>query len=1207
MHLKHTLLLKLVFASFISMSQVVINEYSCSNISTLQDNYSNYEDWIELYNTSATPIDLTGYYLSDKPTNPLKWTFPSVSIPANGHLVVFASGRDEMTGGNVHTGFKLTQTKPEYIILSNPSGTIIEQVLLDPTQKDHSRGRTTDGATTWSLFTTPTPNASNSNAVQNYATKPLFDQSPGLYTGSISLNITSPDPNVTIYYTTDGSTPTTSSTVVSGPITINSTTVVRAKAFSSTPGIPPSFVETNTYFINDSHTVPVLSISGDLIGSLLNGSYIEPEGALEYFNANQVLIDEATGYFNKHGNDSWAYDQRGIDFIAKDQFGINYALRDQIFRIKTRDKFQRLIIKAAANDNYPFENGAHIRDAYVHSLSQMGNLKLDERSYEPCVMYVNGQYWGVYDIREKVDDSDFTDYYFNQDVPNIQFLKTWGGTWAEYGGNQALTDWDNIKNFILSNDMSIQSNFDYVTSVYKWRSLIDYVVLNSYVVCSDWLNWNTAWWRGLDSLGSKKKWRYTLWDMDATFGHYINYTGIPDQTPSADPCNADNLSDPGGQGHIPILNALMNNQTFRQYYITRYADLSNTVFSCDFMLAHLDSLINIIQPEMQGQVNRWGGNIATWQANVQTLRDFIIDRCAEITDGMIDCYNLTGPFQITVLVDPPGSGNVKINSLSLSSYPWTGTFYGNINTLLYANDAPGWDFDYWELANNTVSPNINAIYATSDFVANDTIIAHFKTTLNVDLGNDTIICAGDSLFLNAGHSGATFLWSDGSTDSTLWVTQPGTYSVTVTEGIGWGTASIVVSITNVSVVQDISLCDGGTAQLYAQGGVSYLWSPANTLNNPNISNPVAYPTETTTYTVTVTDTVGCVYTDEVTVYVSDSIILNINANNYSVCPGEEVIVTMQVSGGLGPPYHIYMNGNDVAMPVYLSPEYDTTFTISAQDICGTIASQDVTILTYPLPIININSNITNGCQPLSVDFNEDGSNNNVSFVWNFGDNSMSYERNPSHTYNSSGIFDVSITVKNNYGCEASMSIDSMISVYPKPVAKFIATPSVVSIINPTVSFNNLSTLAYTNIWEFGDGSSSNEESPSHIYPVAPTGDYNVLLTVVSDKDCKDSAFYEIKVDDEYTLYVPTGFTPDFDGINDYFMVKGNGVDKRNFHMYIYNRWGEIVFKTDNMNEGWNGTSNNGEQCKQGVYTWLINYKTTQGTSVSKAGSVTLIR
>jgi gliding motility-associated-like protein len=389
------------------------------------------------------------------------------------------------------------------------------------------------------------------------------------------------------------------------------------------------------------------------------------------------------------------------------------------------------MFKAAANDNYPAESdGAYIRDAYVQSLSQVGKLRLDERSYEPCILFVNGQYWGLYEIREKVDDNDFLDHYYDQkrlysNAPlNVQYLKTWGATWSEFGGAQSQTDWDAFLNYVNTNDVTDPVVWNYIDSVYNWGSLIDYFVLNSYIVSKDWLNWNTAWWRGRDPNGDKKKWRYTLWDMDASFGHYVNYTNIPDESPFADPCNAEALPDPGGQGHTAILNALMDNEIFYQAYVSRYIDLVNTTFSCDFMISHLDSLINIITPEMPQQIARWGGNVATWQANVQTLRDFINQRCVAITQGMIGCYDLTGPYEITFDVSPTNAGRIDINSITPNNYPFTGNYFGGINVNLRARPAVGMQFNYWEIT-DMISPDTDSIKAFFEPTQPQTIIAHF--------------------------------------------------------------------------------------------------------------------------------------------------------------------------------------------------------------------------------------------------------------------------------------------------------------------------------------------------------------------------------------------------------------------------------------------------------------------------------------------------
>ena len=709
-------------------SQVMINEYCCSN-QTLPDNYGNTEDWIELYNAGGTTINLAGYYLSDKISHPLQWAFPAgITIPANGFIKVWASGDNIVVGTDIHTNFSLTQTKPEQIIFSNPGGTIIDSLTLNPTLPNNSRGRASDGSALWALFTTPTPGVSNSGAKLDYAVRPIMGYAAGFYPAAINVSISSPGVGVSIYYTTDGSTPTQLSTLYSVPVSINSTTVLRAKAFSTNPLVPASFIRSSTYFIGITHTLAVVSVFSDSIMTLMNGTQFYPETALQYFDVNKHLAAEADGNSNKHGNDSWAYAERGIDFICDDELGYNYALNTKFFTNKSRKSFSRIIIKSAANDNYPCEpHSAHIRDSYVETISQRGNLHLDCRTWEPAILYVNGQYWGVYDIREKVDDKDFTGYYYNQgDKDSLQYLMTWGATWSKYGGPQAQTDWNTLKSYITTNNMAVAANYNHVDSLLNVKSLIDYFLINSWAVTSDWLNWNTGWWHGLRPEGQEHKWRYTLWDNDATFGHYINYTSIPSQLPNADPCAPEALPDPGGQGHTLIVDSLMKNPTFKHLYVSRYIDLLNSTFSCDFSIPLLDSMISIIAPEMPAQIARWGGTVTEWQHDVDTMRTFISNRCTDITQGMRNCYSLTGPYSVNFNVSPANAGTIKINSFAPQTYSWTGSYFGNIETTLQGLANPGYVFDHWEMINHHPSPSIVNDSVGVTFVTSDNVLAVFR-------------------------------------------------------------------------------------------------------------------------------------------------------------------------------------------------------------------------------------------------------------------------------------------------------------------------------------------------------------------------------------------------------------------------------------------------------------------------------------------------
>jgi len=731
---------------FMGISQVMINEFSAANYNDHADTTGEYEDWVELYNNSAADVDISGYFLSDKITNPTKWEIPSGTvIGANDFLIFYCSKKSDFFPLNNHTNFKITQTKTsEAIVFADPSGTLLDSHDIDANnQRNHSFGRRADGGADWGIYTNPTPNASNtmSTSYGDYAPKPDIDTIPGFYTGPLSISISEDNQNLNMYYTLDGSTPTINSTPISngGTITLTQTTNVKIKAFHNDNDTLPSFIKNSTFFIDENISIPVLSISGDEIETLLDGVQIEPEGFLEYFEADGEYDDEAYGDFNEHGNDSWAYDQRGFDFICRDQYGYDYAVKEKFFKPHSqRDKFQRLIIKAAASDNYSFENGAHIRDAYVQMMSVEGNLELDERKHLSCIVFVNGKYWGVYEIREKVDDNDFTDYYFDQDTYDLDFLKTWGGTWEEYGSRQ---DWDNLVDFVNNNDMSIDNNYDNVDDQFNILSFIDYYLLNTHTVCMDWLNWNTAWWKGNNPNGQAKKWRYALWDMDATFGHYVNFTGVPNTGSNADPCSMEELPS-DFEGHTHILTKLQDNPRFFDLYINRYADLNNTLFNCDTMIAILDKYVSIIDPEMDRQANKWGGSYTGWQQQVTDLENFILDRCAFIDGGIEDCYDVEGPFPVTILIDPPFSDNrVQLNTITPSVYPFVGDYFTGVNLSLQALAASGYQFVEWQVNNNTLLGNASDTIVGLDFVTGpDTIVAVFEPTILEANTRLTFVC-----------------------------------------------------------------------------------------------------------------------------------------------------------------------------------------------------------------------------------------------------------------------------------------------------------------------------------------------------------------------------------------------------------------------------------------------------------------------------------
>ena len=988
-----------VFLAFLHSSllgQIVINEFSASNFDSHQDNYGEYEDWIELYNTSNSDVDLNGWYLTDKPNNLTKWQFPSSFIvSANSVAIIYCSGLDEINGGVAHSNFKITQTKfNEVFVLSDASGSVVDSISVVPAQKSHSRGRDVNGGSTWSLFTTATPNANNTGAMLEYAPMPSFSQTSGYYSGPFDLTLSSTDPNALIYYTTDGSRPDNSANLYTGPFNISSTSVIKAVAYSTNGSVPPSFIDYHTFFINDTHTIPILSVSGDsvailiedglqTIGSWWNGVPHEPQGTIEWFDKNGVLLDKGTGEFNKHGNDSWAYDQRGFDYVMRDQFGYNHALQDKVFDTKSRDKFQRVIVKAAANDNYPFSfgsSGAHIRDAYIQHLSQLADLRLDERSTKSCILYLNGQYWGVYEMREKVDDHDFTDYYYDQDKNNLQFLKTWGGTWIEYGGPQAQTDWDNLKNFITTNSMANQANYQTVKSQYNTGSIIDYFLLNSYVVCGDWLNWNTAWWRGMDTAGEKKKWRYTLWDMDNTFDHGTNYTGVPTMSVNADPCDPSSLSDPGGQGHVPIWNELLNNSDFFDDYLNRWQDLANGYLSCDTMISILDSMIAVIDPEMPRQIAKWGGTYTEWQSNVQDVRDFINARCSIMNAGFGPCYPaLSGPHNITVQI--LGIGEVEMsdgNIINQTNTGWTDQRYGGVNLPFEVKSGT---FQNWE-----VLPSGTYVY--------DPLV----DTLVLDLQGDVTVIAN-------------FIPPVETRDVTFKINPPGTISDISVDGNVLGANPTTVNYVLGDTVSVSPIID----PLYgfsSWSSDSCFIMPQNTSENISF-----YANHHDTITLNL--------------YLLPTITAFISGND-TICSNRQSPANVSVAFTGIAPYTFSYSINGVAQQQITT--MDNPYIISTRDEGvydllsfsdaveqGNLSGQGfVTISNAPVADFQLNPNETSILYT-TIEMIDKSSESVISWDWDFGDNiGYSLAQNPKYTYPESvAQYQISLRVADANGCADS--------------------------------------------------------------------------------------------------------------------------------------------------------------------------------------------
>ena len=735
-------------------AQVVINEYSASNLNSFVDDFEKTEDWIELYNMGSEDIDISGYHISDKESKPGKWEIPAGTfIAANDYLIISCSGRDGVYFGELHSNFKLAQTKAnEAVLLSDPQENIINYFPLELTLTEHSRCRTEDGADQWKICTAPTYGSTNNDSEQfiSYTAAPTMSLKAGFFTGDQTITITNNEPNSVLRYTVDGTNPKVSDKIYTDPIIVSKTTVIKASAFSDSADILNGKMDFNTYFIDEDFTLAVFSVAADQVTRLANGEGdLIPIGSLEYFDTNKDRVATSFGSLNRHGQDSWVLDHRSIDWVSRDEMGYSKAVEAKLFNFSERDSYQKFMFRNSGDDNYPaiddgqHEGSTHIRDEYVQQLALDGNMKLDLRANERVVVFLNGEYWGVYGMRDRPVDHDYTDEYYNQGKFDIQYLSTWGETEIEYGGNKALNDWVNLRDQILASDMSDPAQYQIAKDSISMLSMIDYFLVNLNVVASDWLNYNTGWWRGLNPDGDHKKWGYILWDLDATFDYYINYSGVPDISPNAKPCDLEDigeymdnffgyysaLGEDIGQHEKILLKLLEESSEFKQLYYSRYADLMNTVYSCDNMINTLDSMLLIIEPEMPRQIERWGGTLSEWENNVEELKGFITQRCERFDDGAIDCYEeLTDVHTLTLLSTPEGIGEIDLNTLDIETFPWTGNYFEGMENIIKANVFNEFEDDYifshWiSSADNEITPSLTAIDARLSLTSSDTLTA----------------------------------------------------------------------------------------------------------------------------------------------------------------------------------------------------------------------------------------------------------------------------------------------------------------------------------------------------------------------------------------------------------------------------------------------------------------------------------------------------
>ncbi|MBK8925773.1 MAG: gliding motility-associated C-terminal domain-containing protein [Crocinitomicaceae bacterium] len=288
-------------------------------------------------------------------------------------------------------------------------------------------------------------------------------------------------------------------------------------------------------------------------------------------------------------------------------------------------------------------------------------------------------------------------------------------------------------------------------------------------------------------------------------------------------------------------------------------------------------------------------------------------------------------------------------------------------------------------------------------------------------------------------------------------------------------------------------------------------------------------------------------------------------------------------------------------------------TLYLYDETGTMPNcydEEMVIITInPTPVVSFTADTLSGCAPLVVNFTNTTPGTNTNCVWNFGDGFGQLCGGIQHTYLNPGTYTVSLTLQGTGACPGSTTYTNYITVVAPPEAEFTFSPQIPDIYNSEVTFTNSSDDADYYEWHFGDGTTSFDTNTVHLYPAIGNMDYLVTLYAYNSYGCMDSVSQIVTVQDVITFYIPNSFTPDGDEFNQYFQpVFSSGVDPYDFHMVIFDRWGEVMFETYNFDYGWNGTYGDQGLVENGVYVWQIEFKETMSDKRhTHRGHVTVLK
>ncbi len=609
-------------------------------------------DWVELHNSTGSAVSLAGYGLSNNPKNPAKWVFPDISIEPGEYLLLYATGSaDKAQKKNLKLNFCISYTG-EALFFFDPNGKLIDKLSAGRMRSGQSYGR--DGSDNRFYYAEPTPGAQNGKGYEGITQLPAFSVTPGIYDNAVTVAITAGE-GETIRYTTDCTTPNASSEVYSGELSISKNSVIRAAAFRD--GYLSGDVATATYLFRSdgvNHALPVVTLVTDpdnlwnsKTGIYATGDQFDPDAAsyadtlqsATYYQAKFATEEQvdtiwekpaAFSLFDDNGKQVFTQNvgiriagsfgrgraQKGFNVIARKEYGKG-SMEYPFFENRPYKEYKAVVLRAGAQD----QNRSKIRDELASGLLEGTDINILYQAYRPTVLYLNGEYWGVYFMKEK-RNRFFVAQHENTEN-NVDLAIGKGFKQRTYGDN---SDWVSLYEYATSHDLSSAEAYAYVSERMDVDSFRDYMIAEIYNGNTDTYNFQYYRLKG-------GKWKFIFYDFCWGFqspGHETLAFRMG-KTPS-DVCSA------------KLFAAMLQNKGWRDSFCRRFGELLNTAFAPERVSALIEELYGYVEPEIKRErekfnkdtfmgVKQPNTNLGTYegfQSEISKLKDFAQKRPEEI-------------------------------------------------------------------------------------------------------------------------------------------------------------------------------------------------------------------------------------------------------------------------------------------------------------------------------------------------------------------------------------------------------------------------------------------------------------------------------------------------------------------------------------------------------------------------------------------------